>query len=678
MKKKLIVLIGVVAVAVIAIVTIIVLNTKNCGNEKDSTEDINFVLSEDGTYYIVNGLNKTVDSVVIPETYNNLPVKEIAPTSFGEGLKSITIPKSITTIGKNAFLWCFDLETLYIKDLTSWCNISFGSVSSNPMFCVNNFYVGDELVTDLVIPNTVNTIKAVAFYGASNITSVTIPDSVTYIGTSAFGDCEGLTNLNVSDSVTYVGNNAFLNAPIETVMGPSVVCNTIKNSNLKTVVITGGEVISENAFANCENLTSITFGSNITSIGTDAFLGCNKLTNVNYTGTIENWVETKFGNANSNPFTNINDLYINNTLVTEVNISNASKIKSYAFVNCNSLKSVNFGESVLNIEHYAFTNCPNLESAIISNNINNIYADSFNKCSNLHYTEYENANYLGNDTNPYLILCRIPNLKITSCKIHVDTRIIMEYSFFDCNSLVRVNIPDSVISIGNYAFANCKQLSEVSFNDNLKHLGDNIFVNCNNLKGVNKNGVYYLESRDNMYFLLFKAKSNVTNCIIEQNCKFIYDSAFMNCSDLTSVTIPDSVIGIGIKAFYFCDKLTSINIPDKVTEIKEQTFYACYNLSSVTIGKGVSSIGGRAFWHCINLTSITIPDNVVLIDAYAFEKCENLTTLTIGKGLAIIGNRAFYDCKNVTNIYYSGTKENWLKIASDSFSAKNINVVCTE
>ena len=85
----------------------------------------------------------------------------------------------------------------------------------------------------------------------------------------------------------------------------------------------------------------------------------------------------------------------------------------------------------------------------------------------------------------------------------------------------------------------------------------------------------------------------------------IGDHAFRNCTELTSITIPDGVMSIGDSAFYGCTGLTSIAIPDSVTSIGDYAFSYCTELTSVTIGSNVASIGRYAFWNCTNLTSVT-------------------------------------------------------------------------
>lgn len=113
-------------------------------------------------------------------------------------LKEITIPPSLLSIGTWAFSFCTKkLTRVNIADLAAWCKISFVSNKSNPLLFAHNLYLNGELITDLVIPNTVESIGKRTFINCDSLTSLTIPMSVTNIEKSAFGDCCGLKSVTM-------------------------------------------------------------------------------------------------------------------------------------------------------------------------------------------------------------------------------------------------------------------------------------------------------------------------------------------------------------------------------------------------------------------------------------------------------------------------------------------------
>jgi hypothetical protein len=123
--------------------------------------------------------------------------------------------------------------------------------------------------------------------------------------------------------------------------------------------------------------------------------------------------------------------------------------------------------------------------------------------------------------------------------------------------------------------------------------------------------------------------TGLTSITIGDSVTDIGGWAFAECTGLTSITIPDSVTTIGIGAFAGCTGLTEIIIPDSVTDIGDWAFLGCTALTSITIGNSVTSIGAYAFVECTGLTSITIPDSVTSIGGYAFEGCTGLTSITL-------------------------------------------------
>ena len=126
--------------------------------------------------------------------------------------------------------------------------------------------------------------------------------------------------------------------------------------------------------------------------------------------------------------------------------------------------------------------------------------------------------------------------------------------------------------------------------------------------------------------------------------------AFCNCTQLTSISIPNTVTDIQWKAFYGCRSLTSVTIPNSVTKIWPLAFQYCEKMGSITIPNSVKQILSEAFLGCYSLTSVIIPNSVNMIDSRAFWSCSKLKTVIIGENLTQIGDEAFFGCP-VDNVY---------------------------
>ena len=155
-------------------------------------------------------------SVTIPNS-----VTSIGTCAFCDcrGLTSVTIGNSVTSIGNQAFFNCSNLKKVIVSDIAAWCGISFSGYDSNPLYFAHNLYSDENTkITDLIIPNSVTSIRTYAFRGCSGLTSVTIPNSVTSIGGHAFYGCSGLTSVTIGNSVTIIGYQAFDGVDLPTVI----------------------------------------------------------------------------------------------------------------------------------------------------------------------------------------------------------------------------------------------------------------------------------------------------------------------------------------------------------------------------------------------------------------------------------------------------------------------------
>ncbi|MBO7482109.1 MAG: leucine-rich repeat domain-containing protein [Bacteroidales bacterium] len=134
---------------------------------------------------------------------NSVSIIERAAFYGCNGMTSVIIPNSVISIGIGAFTDCTGLTSVYYTgDLAEWCEILFEAnpytshiYGANPLYHAHNLYIGNELVTDLTIPETLTEIKLCSFCGASCLKSITIPESVISIEDEAFGECTNVDTI---------------------------------------------------------------------------------------------------------------------------------------------------------------------------------------------------------------------------------------------------------------------------------------------------------------------------------------------------------------------------------------------------------------------------------------------------------------------------------------------------
>ncbi|MBR5847550.1 MAG: leucine-rich repeat domain-containing protein [Bacteroidaceae bacterium] len=516
-------------------------------------------------------------SITIPES-----VTSIGDYAFFNcsRLTSITIPESVASIGDDAFFGCSRLAAVHISSITSWCNISFSSYSSNPLSIAKNLYLNGELVTELIIPDGVGSIKDYAFYNCDCITEVYIPiiNYVTSIGEYAFYNCSRLMYANIPWSVTSVGKYAFSNC-----------------GNLTSLSVSEGVAsIGHYAFQDCVSLASVYIPASVTSIGECAFSGCYGIGEI----LVEegNVVYDSRDNCNAIIETSSNSL-ITGCMFTVIPES-VTSIGNYAFYNCRNLASITIPESVTSIGYYAFFGC-GLASITIPENVTSIGYGTFKECYRLmSFTIPEGVTSIGG------------------------------YAFDGCESLVSVYIPESVTSIGDYAFQGCSSLSAVHIN--------NLEAWCKiSFDSPVSNPLNYAKN-------LYLNGELVTELIIPEGVTSIGDAAFWGCTGLASITLPASVTSIGDAAFSYCSSLIAVHISSieawcKISfeDYDSNPLYYAHNLylngelvTELIIPEGVTSIGDAAFWGCTGLTSITLPESVTSIGDAAFCNCSSLTSIT--------------------------------------------------
>ena len=430
------------------------------------------------------------------------------------------------------------------------------------------------------------------------------------------------------------------------------------------------ESIGSAAFRDCTGLTSITIPDSVTSIGSGAFRNCTGLTSV----TIGSGV-TGIGN--------------------------------YAFYNCTGLTSITIPGSVTSIGKYAFDYCTGLEEIYFN-------ATAMNELSSNNYV-FSNAGKYGDGIKVVIgkNVAKIPAYLFEGCyyitSVEFEEGSVCEsigsWAFF-CAGLTSITIPNSVTSIGSNAFYNCCHLAEVINKSSLAITAGSTYngyigyyaleVHSGESK-IDSVGSYLFYIYDGVNYLLGYVGDD-KDLILPNNYKgenySIYDYAFYERSDLTSVTIPNSVKSIGDYAFYECTGLTSVTIPSSVRSIGALAFYRCTSLieidggvsyvdkwvidcdSSVTnvvLRSDLVGIADYAFSGCTGLTSVTIPESVTSIGSDAFSYCTGLTSVTIPDSVTSIGSYAFSGCTGLTSVTFANPNGWWRASSSTATSGTSIS-----
>lgn len=161
------------------------------------------------------------------------------------------------------------------------------------------------------------------------------------------------------------------------------------------------------------------------------------------------------------------------------------------------------------------------------------------------------------------------------------------HAFDGCSGLSSVSIPNTVTSIGDFSFRNCSGLTSVTIGTGVTSIGKQAFRSCGSLTSVVFNAInctsvgdYYDNDEHVQYTTAFCYCPNITSVTFGNNVQYI-PSVFREMTNLTSITIPNSVTSIGSCAFYGCTGLSSIVIPDNVTSIYSSAFYGCTSLDTI-------------------------------------------------------------------------------------------------
>jgi len=356
----------------------------------------------------------------------------------------------------------------------------------------------EKTITRIIIENGITAIGNSSFSGCV-ATSVSIPNGVTSIGLYAFSSCAALTSVVIPDSVTILESYAFSG------------CRTL----VSVTIGKGITHIAPRAFEEC-GFTEITIPEGVTIIGGGAFLRCPRLTTVYFNG---------------------------------ANVADHVAVDVRVFEECNSLKTVIFGDSVRRIPKHILTSQKSLENVTIGNNVTHIGDSAFNSCGSL------------------------SSVTIGRNVTEIGTR-----AFMFCTSLRSITIPDSVSYISNSAFYECINLASATIGKGVSQIMPGAFGRTGLTEITIPEGI--TELVNSPFTLSNRLRTVYWN--VPTTADFASTSApFFNCIALTEVVIGDNVRRIPKWLFGGVDSLEKITIGSRVTQIEYMAFGGLDNLTEI-------------------------------------------------------------------------------------------------
>ena len=522
------------------------------------------------------------------------------------GLTGISIPNGVTDIGNSAFYKCIGLTAINIPDSVT----SIGSTA---------FYECQSL-KNVTLPKYLTALGSSAFYKCTALTEVMIPSGITSILNQTFQDCTALKKVSIPNSVTKIQNNAFRNCTsLETAVycGTQAQWDAITFTGTDAYLSNATKVVhGTGAAASCpycaaswgsygENITwtltpdglltlsgsgpmkdnlghfkydqtikEVVIEEGITTVGGTAFSGCRSIQRVTLPTTV-----TSIGLQAFYACSGLKEITLPNNLTT---------IENSAFAYCSSLTAITIPGKVTSIGNQAFSECTALETVKIYGQVRTVAQKLFYNCSSL-----------------------------TSISLPASIVSIEKYAFYNCTGLEELTIPAAVTEIGEYAFHGCAGMEQVNFGKGLSKIGQLAFYGCKKLTALTfPNSLTYIGVR------AFENCTGLEKLTFGTGLQQIDQDAFCFCTALTQVHITDLAAwcqvqfgrtdsyGYGYmtnpldyaKNLYLNGKLLrELVLP---CNVRANTFRNCTNIVSVTIPQSVTSIGENAFYNCKNLNHV--------------------------------------------------------------------------
>ncbi len=483
-------------------------------------------------------------------------------------------------------------------------------------------------VTKVVIPETVTTIEQYAFYQCFALETVEIKgDKLTTIGHDAFAKCSNLKSINLG-SVNVINDNAFKD------------CKEL--SDVGEEKLAHPYVVGESAFENCTSLVELNL-TNLRRGGKASFKGCvglEKVTFGEFTRIGESMFEGCVGLTHVNRDNSPNTLFVYSDVVP-----------SRAFYGCIKLKGVVFKNTVTYLGEEAFRGCTALELVKFEQDCEEFGTNAFTGCSSIDNFTIANYHMEGgvvyDSTSKTKLLLVVPTkFNQTTFTLPASVKEIAAGAFSGVG-IKSFDVADSSVleTIGNNAFAGCAALTSVTLPSSVKEIGSGAFAQTA-LGSIDLHETQITKLADELF-----SGSSVQTVTLPDACKEIGESAFEACTQLESVYGLENVTTVGNRAFCLAG-ISSVQFGSDVT-IGEEAFAGNTRLANVTFG-GKVYVGDEAFAES-GLTSLNISGEGSYVGVSAFARCNALNAVNID-GVTTIGDNAFYYCEQLTSVSADGAE----------------------
>ena len=576
-------------------------------------------------------------NIEIPEKVpgTNLTVVSIGKGVFQDNAQifNVDIPDTITDIGAYAFYnasWSW--ITVLPKNLIS--------IGESAFFACCNARKEEY---DLEIPDTVISIGKRAFSSQGYMRSVKLPKNLTRLEERTFASCEKLASITFPENLKSIGTYAFEN------------CKMLDNVELPDSLTE----MEGNAFYNCTGLTNITLPDQITVLKRNLFSGCSSLKSITLPANLKTIESSVFANC---------------TALEEIRIpSGVTRLYAGWFHNCQTAPTV-YLEGALSYVHVWFCgtdysvrpkcnleiHCVDEQSAarLISVGHKNVKVngEAYEPEESDMQFDYDGFTYVILDPEQKLV--RLKGKAADAEKVTGELNIPQEvtdadgtkytvteigYRAFPGWKITKVVFPDTIVHIEKEAFENCTTLMEMELPAGLVSLGSYAFKGCTGLTGsitVPDSCIDIDNGLDG---------TGYSEIILSKNITKLADNAFSSCENLEKIVLPENLTEIGYGTFQYCKELQDVNIPQHLKKISEKAFLGCEKLKKAPLSDELVSIGVDAFKGCTSLSgTLVIPDSVEVIMERAFEGCTGLSGIQAGDGLKLLTGGALPDVEKMT------------------------------